>query len=153
MRDRIVRSAFGVECALLVAFAICWLAVGTAHDHPAWRVVLIALAAASMGVQGAAVLALRIPGVLTNAMTATLDLAGAMLGLRARGAKAERGASEVGAGVVFLLCFSYVASALIVSVINRPHLTAFVPAVAVGVVLGTLAAPRRAARRDPVGAH
>jgi uncharacterized membrane protein YoaK (UPF0700 family) len=150
MRDRVVRGAFAVECALLVGFAIGWQAVGTAADHPAWRLVLIALAAIAMGVQGATVLALRIPGVMTNAMTATLDLAGALIGLRARGASVERGASVVSAGVVALLCGSYVLSAVTVSAVDQPRVTSIVPAAGIALVLAALAARKRPAPRRAV---
>jgi uncharacterized membrane protein YoaK (UPF0700 family) len=147
MRDRVVRTAFAVECALLACFAICWQAVGTAGTHPAWRLVLIALAATAMGVQGATVLSLRIPGVMTNAMTATLDLAGALIGLRARGASAERGASVVSAGVVALLCGSYVLSAVTVSAIDSPRVTAIVPAAGIVLVVTALSPRKRHAPR------
>jgi uncharacterized membrane protein YoaK (UPF0700 family) len=145
-----VRAAFTLECALLVAFAICWQAVGNTSAHGIVRLVLIALAAAAMGIQGATVLALRLPGVMTNAMTATLNLAGALIGLRARGAEAERDASTIGAGTVAALCGSYVASAVLVGWINTPRVTSLVPAAGFIVVLAALALRRRAVPPDTV---
>ena len=87
-----------IGCALLVAFAVCWQVVGEPGADSGGRVALLVLAAAAIGVQGAAVFALRIPGVVTNAMTATLMLGGVLLGLRARDGHAAREASPVSAG-------------------------------------------------------
>jgi uncharacterized membrane protein YoaK (UPF0700 family) len=144
---RALRAALAIECALLVAFAVCWQVVGNPTGHAVGRLALIALAAGAMGIQGAAVLALRIPGVMTNAMTATLNLVGALIGLRARGAEALRDAAPLPVGVLVALCVSYVASAAVVAAIDRPAATSAVPAVALGIALAALAARRPAARR------
>ena len=76
------RRVFGVEAALLAAFCVLWLVVDTPADHPVVRVVLLALGAGAMGIQAAFALALKIPNVVTVALTATL----ANLGQRAGGA-------------------------------------------------------------------
>jgi uncharacterized membrane protein YoaK (UPF0700 family) len=119
--------AFALQCGLLVAFAIGWQVFGDPTGNSAGRIVLVALGAAAMGVQGAAVFALRIPGVVTNAMTATLMLGGIVLGLRARGRAAAQKASEVSVAMLAGLCGAYVLSALIVGVIGSPELTSAVP--------------------------
>jgi uncharacterized membrane protein YoaK (UPF0700 family) len=54
--------ALAIQLALLTAFAICWQGFGTPAGNSAGRIVLVALGAAAMGVQGAAVFALRAPG-------------------------------------------------------------------------------------------
>jgi uncharacterized membrane protein YoaK (UPF0700 family) len=79
--------ALVLQWALLVALAVCWRALGAPAGNSAGRIVLVALGAAAMGIQGAAVFALGIPGVVINAMTATLMIGGVVLGLRARGGK------------------------------------------------------------------
>jgi uncharacterized membrane protein YoaK (UPF0700 family) len=153
LRDAALRAAFAVEWGLLVALAIAWQAVATPADHPAGRLALIAVAAAAMGVQGATVLSFRIPAVMTNAMTATLNLAGMLIGLRARSASAEHAASTVPPGVVALLCGSYVASAVTVGAIDSARITAVVPAGGFTLVLAALALRRRPDWRDAAVAH
>jgi uncharacterized membrane protein YoaK (UPF0700 family) len=133
--------ALAIQLALLTAFAICWQGFGTPAGNSAGRIVLVALGAAAMGVQGAAVFALRIPGVVTNAMTATLMLGGVVLGLRARGEAAAEDASTVSGGTLAALCVAYVASALAVAAIGRPELTGVVPAAVLAVALVGLLSP------------
>jgi hypothetical protein len=87
---------------------------------------------------------------MTNAMTATLNLLGALLGLRARGGDALQGASSLPVGVPVVLCASFVASAVVVGAVGRPGLTSAVPAVALAVALVVAAARRPAARRAVV---
>src|SRR4051812_4655005 len=127
--------AFVLEWALLVALAVGWQAFGTPAGDPTARLVLVAIGAMAMGVQGAAVFALRIPGVITNAMTATLMLGGVLAGLRARGERAAEDASPVSAAFLFSMCASYVLSALAVSAIGRPKLTSAVPAAVLALAL------------------
>lgn len=136
--------AFALQCALLVALAVCWQAFGTPTGNSAGRIVLVALGAAAMGIQGAAVFALRIPGVVTNAMTATLMLGGIVLGLRARGGEAAADeASPISPGILVALCGAYVASALAVGAIGTPELTSAVPAAALALtLLGSFASDR-----------
>jgi hypothetical protein len=96
---------------------------------------------------------LRIPGVVTNAMTATLMLGGVMLGLRARGERPAQEAAPVSAVFIVAMCASYVLSALAVGAINRPDLTSAVPAGVVGLGLVGLAVwrtLRRAALRREI---
>jgi uncharacterized membrane protein YoaK (UPF0700 family) len=130
--------AFGLQLALLVGLAVCWQTVGEPTGNSAARIVLVALGASAMGVQGAAVIALRIPGVVTNAMTATLMLGGIFLGLRARGSAAARKTSEVPVVVLAGLCAAYVLSALIVGVIGSAEVTSVIPAAILALVLAGL---------------
>jgi len=120
--------AFALEWVVLVAFAACWAAFGTPAGDSAVRIALVALAALAMGAQGAAVLALHVKGVVTNAMTATLMLGGVLIGLHAHGHSEARGASPLSAAFVVAVCGSYTLSALAVGAIDRPELTAAVPA-------------------------
>ena len=141
--------ALALEWALLASFALCWQAVGDPAADNGGRLALIALGASAMGIQGASVFALRIPGVLTNAMTATLMLGGVVLGLRARGESTSRGPSKLSGALLGVLCGSYVASAVVVAAVGRPELTSAVPAAGLGLVLIALlvrqTVPRRAA--------
>jgi uncharacterized membrane protein YoaK (UPF0700 family) len=148
---RSLAPALALECGLLVGFGVCWQLTGTPAVDSAGRVALVALGAAAMGVQGGAIFALRIPGVVTNAMTATLMLGGVLLGLRARGERAAQEASQLSPGFIAGLCGTYTVSALVVGAIGRPDLAAAIPAAALAVALGVLtigsAAPRRAVAR------
>jgi uncharacterized membrane protein YoaK (UPF0700 family) len=132
---RVLVPAFVLEWALLVGFAASWQAFGTPSGDSAARVALIVMSAAAMGTQGAAVFALRIPGVVTNAMTATLMLGGVLLGLRARGKSVAEEASPVSAAFLASMCASYVLSAVAVGAIERPGLTSAVPAALLSLAL------------------
>ena len=133
--------ALALQWALLVVFALCWQAFGVPTGNSAGRIVLLALGASAMGIQGAAVFALRIPGVVTNAMTATLMLGGIVVGLRARGESGADTASALPLGVLAGLCGAYVASALIVGAIGRPEVTSAVPAAGLTLALVALLRP------------
>jgi uncharacterized membrane protein YoaK (UPF0700 family) len=104
--------AFVLQLALLVALAVGWQVLGAPTGNSASRIVLVALGAAAMGIQGAAVFTLRIPGVVTNAMTATLMLAGIFLGLRARGEAEAQKASQTPIGILAVLCTLAIAGLL-----------------------------------------
>lgn len=142
--------ALAFQLALLVAFAVCWQVFGAPTGNSAGRITLVALGAAAMGIQGAAVFALRIPGVVTNAMTATLMLGGIVLGLRAHGEAAADDASALSPGTLAGLCGAYVASALVVGAIGTPEVTGVVPAAALAVALAGLLSSGRAASRAAV---
>jgi len=135
---RSLAPAFALQLALLVGFAVCWQLFPDVGANSAGRIMLVALGAAAMGVQGAAVFALRIPGVVTNAMTATLMLGGIFFGLRARGRAAAQRVSEVPVVLLAALCAAYVLSALIVGVIGRPQVTSVIPAAALAVTVLSL---------------
>ncbi|HWI72924.1 MAG TPA: DUF1275 family protein, partial [Baekduia sp.] len=71
------------EVVLLLVFAGLWLALGDPGGDRFWRIVLLVVAASAMGIQAALSLALKIPNVLTVALTATVANLGQRLGLRA----------------------------------------------------------------------
>jgi uncharacterized membrane protein YoaK (UPF0700 family) len=147
---RSLLPAFALQLVLLVALGVCWQVLGEPTGNSASRIVLVALGATAMGIQGAAVFSLRIPGVVTNAMTATLMLAGVFLGLRARGKAEAQKASPVPVGILAGLCAAYALSALAVGAIGRPELTSTVPAAALAVTLLCLLAVERPAPRGAV---
>jgi uncharacterized membrane protein YoaK (UPF0700 family) len=140
---RLLVPAFVLQLALLVALAVCWQVLDEPTGNSASRIALVALGAAAMGIQGAAVFALRIPGVVTNAMTATLMLAGIFLGLRARGQAEAQKASKAPLGLLAALCSAYALSALIVGAIDRPEVTSLGPAVLLTLAIAGLVARDR----------
>jgi uncharacterized membrane protein YoaK (UPF0700 family) len=135
---RLLVPAFVLQLALLVALAVGWQVLGAPTGNSASRIVLVALGAAAMGIQGAAVFALRIPGVVTNAMTATLMLAGIFLGLRARGESEAQKASHVPVGILVTLCSAYALSALTVGAIDNPEVTSLGPAALLSLAIAGL---------------
>jgi hypothetical protein len=76
-----------------------------------------------------------------------------LIGLRARGAAAERAAATVRPGVVALLCGSYVASAVTVGAIDNARVSAVVPAAGFTLVLAALAVRGHPAQRDALVAR
>jgi uncharacterized membrane protein YoaK (UPF0700 family) len=141
--------AFILQWAVLAGFAAGWQALGTPAPDSVARAALVAVAAGAMGIQGAAILALRIPGVVTNAMTATLMLGGVLLGLRARGHRAAQDAAPVSGLFIVAMCASYMLSAVAVGAINRPDLTSAIPAAVLGLCLVGLAMWRMLRRAAP----
>src|SRR5262249_46555437 len=69
-----VNWALALEAAMLVVFAMTWHASGDARTASEGRV-LIAVLAAAMGIQSAAVRRLDVPGIATTYMTGTLTSA------------------------------------------------------------------------------
>jgi uncharacterized membrane protein YoaK (UPF0700 family) len=117
-----------IEAALLTAFAALWIAVGTPDQHHVLRVALLALAALAMGIQAALVLALKIPNVVTVALTATL----AYLGQRAGAGSEPRtrdGEELPSSGLLVALLLTYVACALVVAVLPETAALSLVPLV------------------------
>jgi uncharacterized membrane protein YoaK (UPF0700 family) len=117
------RRVLAVEAALLAAFAFLWLAIGTPAAHPAARVALLALGAAAMGVQIAFALALKIPNVVTVALTATL----AFLGQRAGQAREARDPDAPSNGLLLSLCAAYAVCATVIAVLPESSVLALVP--------------------------
>ena len=69
----------GIEAALLAVFATLWLAVGSPDGGA--RVALLAIGALAMGIQAALSLSLKIPNVMTVALTATIAALGQRAGI------------------------------------------------------------------------
>jgi uncharacterized membrane protein YoaK (UPF0700 family) len=146
----VLGPAMAFQCALLIGFAICWQVVGEPGAYSAGRVILLVAAATAMGIQGAAVFSLRIPGVVASAMTASLLLGGILLGLQARGKGAAEGASELSGGALAAMCLSYVLCALAVGLIGSPGVTSAVPAGVLALVLLGMAVRNVTVRGAPV---
>jgi uncharacterized membrane protein YoaK (UPF0700 family) len=125
---RVELRILGTEAALLAAFAVIWLLVGTPDDHPVARVVLLALGAAAMGVQVALAMALKIPNVVTVALTATL----ANLGERAGAPQRERDPDLPPTGLLLALCAAYTVCAAAIAVLPQTSVLALAPVVLLG---------------------
>jgi uncharacterized membrane protein YoaK (UPF0700 family) len=143
-----------IEAALLTVFAAVWIVIGTPAGHPVVRVVLLAIAGFAMGIQAALVLALKIPNVVTVALTATV----AYIGQRA-GADAEpkpRRADVPGTGLLAALILTYVVCAVVVAVLPEGRALSLAPLVVLagGVALDMLhhGLPARGHRR-PIAAQ
>ena len=123
------RHILGVEAALLAAFCVVWLLVGTPAAHPIWRVVLLALGAGAMGIQAAFALALKIPNVVTVALTATI----ANLGQRA-GDKDDADDPDAPSNrLLIALCATYAICATAIAVLpETPALSATPLALLIG---------------------
>src|SRR5437660_3902016 len=61
-----------LEWLLLLVYAILWYATSNLSQQADAQILLLGVAALSMGLQGALVMALQIPGVVADALTATL---------------------------------------------------------------------------------
>jgi uncharacterized membrane protein YoaK (UPF0700 family) len=113
----------GVEAALLAAFAVLWLAIGAPAEHPAVRVVLLALGAGAMGVQVAFALALKVPNVVTVALTATL----AALGQHAGDTREARNPDLPSNGLLLGLCAAYAVCATVIAVLPESSVLSLAP--------------------------
>ena len=116
-------TVFRVEAALLAAFAALWIVLDNPADHAAWRVVLLALGAAAMGVQVALALALKIPNVVTVALTATLAYIGQRIGTRAGGPSSELPST----GLLVAVCATYAVCAVLVATLPETPVLAVAP--------------------------
>jgi uncharacterized membrane protein YoaK (UPF0700 family) len=118
-----------VEGTLLAVFAALWLVVGTPDEHPVWRVVLLAVGAGAMGIQASLSLALKIPNVVTVAVTATV----AALGQRAGLGRPAPGDHLPGSRLLVALVATYTVCAVAIASLPAKPVLAVVP-------LGLLAA-------------
>lgn len=102
-------AVLAAETIVLGGFAVGWLMMAeypaSGTDAP---VVLLAVAAFAMGLQAAAVSALNIPGVATNALTGTFTLIARILAQRMQRAPT---APDVSLAYLLLLCAAYGLSA------------------------------------------
>ncbi len=129
--------ALRVELVLLAAFALIWVAIGTPADQPVARVLLLAVGAAAMGIQAAFALALKIPNVMTVALTATL----ANLGQRAGDQGEARDPSLPSIGLLVALCLTYAICATAVAVLPESSALSLAP---LGLLMTAIAMSARA---------
>jgi uncharacterized membrane protein YoaK (UPF0700 family) len=137
-----------LEWLLLLVYAIIWQVTSNLSQQAGVQILLLCVAALGMGIQGALVWAFKIPGVVADALTATLIALGQRLaqGLGHRGPESqERGWSTM---FLALLCLIYVASAFVVALTSAFVLTPVVPVIVVTIAIFALLFPARQATRS-----
>jgi uncharacterized membrane protein YoaK (UPF0700 family) len=145
--DRRVTSALFLEALMLTAFTLFWhLTPGGAERSSVALYILIALSAAAMGIQSAAVRRLNLPGVTTTYVTGTMTslIAGLTSKLHAARlpaaqkpaapeAKPSSGHARLQASVIVIYGLSALASGFFQ--MHVPSLVAIAPPLAISVVL------------------
>jgi uncharacterized membrane protein YoaK (UPF0700 family) len=133
----------GVEAAVLLAFAVLWMATGSPLDHPVPRDILLAFAGTAMGLQVAFSMRLGVSYIFTVAITATVAFAAERLG----GADENRdAASSPPTALVWSVIVIYGVVGLIVALLPRTSVLALAP---VAILAVTYAADRRLATMPP----
>jgi uncharacterized membrane protein YoaK (UPF0700 family) len=116
-------EVLAVEGVLLAAFGAIWVGLGDPTGHPVAQVVLVAIGAAAMGTQAALSLALKVPNVLTVALTATL----AYLAQRLTAGDDEHDLAVPSRPLLAFLLATYAASALLVALLPEWRTLALLP--------------------------
>jgi uncharacterized membrane protein YoaK (UPF0700 family) len=138
-----------MEWLLLLVYAIIWRLASNLSQQAGVQILLLCVAALGMGIQGAFVMAFKIPGVVADALTATLITLGQRLaqGLGHPGPESQEW--RWSSMLMVLLCLIYVASALVVALTSAFMLTPVVPVIVVTIAIVTLLVPSRKTRRKP----
>jgi uncharacterized membrane protein YoaK (UPF0700 family) len=130
---------------ILLGFAVAWQLVGDVPTNRDAQIALLSVAALAMGAQGALVDALRIPGVISDALTGTV------LQLAKRFAERidkKEPSHPLSTSLLLGLCLAYgTAAAAVTLAMSWPALP-FVPVVATAVVILTLSISRGRAEPD-----
>ncbi len=134
-----------LEWLLLLVFAIIWRVTSNLSQQAGVQILLLCVAALGMGIQGALVMAFKIPGVVADALTATLITLGQRLaqGLEHPGPESQEW--RWSSMFLALLCLVYVASALVVALASAFMLTPVVPVIVVTIAILALLVPSRQA--------
>jgi uncharacterized membrane protein YoaK (UPF0700 family) len=137
-----------IEWLLLLAFAIVWHLRESALGQSEVQILLLALAALGMGIQGAVVEVFNYPGVVANALTGTVLVLGQRLAHDLLYPGSERGKWKWRNMYRVVMLLTYVVGALIVASISvfRPVVPLIIVTIAILVVL---APPRRNMRKIP----
>lgn len=134
-----VLRAVSVEAVLLAGFAAACFAASPSSDVIMTRL-LVSCAGLAMGIQSAAVLRLRLPGLTTTYITGTITalISDAVERRRTRGAIAERSGAEAERhpGLQFTVFATYLAAALVTAVLHGrwPAAVGLIP---LATILGT----------------
>src|SRR2546429_3765374 len=134
-----------LEWLLLLVYAIIWRVTSNLSQQAGVQLLLLCVAALGMGIQGALVMAFKIPGVVADALTARLITLGQRL---AQGLDHPGPESKVWRWrnmLMVLLCLIYVASALVVAFTSAFLLTPVVPVIIVTIAICALLVPARQA--------
>lgn len=134
-----VRRPLLLHAAILVVFATAWTLAADPRSGTVEAYAIVAVAALSTGVQGAAVLGLGLRGVSVNAVTGVLMLLGASLA--ERGGRIPGPRAGVPAWMLAMILVVYTASGFLVALAFGAHrIVAWVPVVVAVAVL--VAVPR-----------
>jgi uncharacterized membrane protein YoaK (UPF0700 family) len=130
-----------LEWLLLLVYAILWYATSHLSQKADVQFLLLGVSALGMGLQGALVMALQIPGVVADALTATVidlgqDLA-QILGHREPQSQEWRWSGLF----LALLCLIYIATAFVVALTSAFFLTPVVPVIVVTIAICALLVP------------
>jgi uncharacterized membrane protein YoaK (UPF0700 family) len=139
-------TAVAIETALLTAFAVLWLALGTPAKDSVLDVALLALAGLAMGIQAALVMALKIPNVVTVALTATVGYLAQRVG--AGSVEGPRDADLPSSWLLTALILTYLVCAVVVALLPKSSALSLIPLLllAAGVTLDQLRSRTSAAR-------
>ncbi len=137
-----------LEWLLLLVYAILWRVTSNLSQQAGVQILLLCVAALGMGIQGALVMAFKIPGVVADALTATLITLGQRLaqGLDHPGPESQEWRWST--MLMVLLCLIYVASALVVALTSAFILTPVVPVIVVTIAICALIYPSHQATRS-----
>lgn len=137
-----------LEWLLLLVYAIIWRATSNLSQQAGVQILLLCVAALGMGIQGALVWAFKIPGVVADALTATLIMLGQRLaqGFDHPGSRSQEWRWNT--MLMVLLCLIYVASALVVALTSTFMLTPLVPVIVVTIAICALLIPSRQSARS-----
>jgi uncharacterized membrane protein YoaK (UPF0700 family) len=137
-----------LEWLLLLVYAILWYATSNLSQQADAQILLLGVAALSMGLQGALVMALQIPGVVADALTATLIDLGQDLA-RSLGHREPKSRQWRWSGLfLMLLCLIYIATAFVVALTSAFPLTPMVPVIVVTIAICSLLVPSPQATRS-----
>jgi len=130
-----------MEWFLLLVYAILWRVTSNLSQQAGAQILLLCLAALGMGIQGALVLAFKIPGVVADAVTATLITLGQRLAHRLDHQGPQRQEWRWSGLFLALLCLIYVGSAVVVALTSAFMLTPVVPVIVMTIAILALLVP------------
>jgi len=130
-----------MEWLLLLVYAILWRVTSNLSQQAGAQILLLCLAALGMGIQGALVLAFKIPGVVADAVTATLITLGQRLAHRLDHQGPQRQEWRWSGLFLALLCLIYVGSAVVVALTSAFMLTPVVPVIVMTIAILALLVP------------
>ena len=134
-----------LEWLLLLVYAIIWRVTSHLSQQAGVQILLLCVAALGMGIQGALVWAFKIPGVVADALTATLITLGQRLAQDLDHPGPQSQEWRWSSMLMVLLCLIYVASALVVALTSAFILTPVVPVIVVTIAIFALLFPARQA--------
>lgn len=134
-----------LEWPLLLVYAIIWQVTSNLSQQAGVQILLLCMAALGMGIQGALVMAFKIPGVVADALTATLIMLGQHLaqGLEHPGPEEQKW--KWSTVLMLLLCLIYIVSAFVVALTSAFILTPVIPVIVLTIAIFVLLVPTRQA--------